>query len=358
MSIDQEVLPEGRAVAAQVIASLRNDVGVDLQPIFEDEHLAAHEKIRRARTALFHALCVRGGFDEQSFDMAAVDVEPNLFIEWREAGRVSQLTGPAVLQYVSTLTSRMEQMAKASGPDSLAKMIAEAGLASVGVSMMGETYAFLRGGQALQAALRLGIGRIGMASAVGAVVMVLAVLIYWFNEINPKKLLGVIINATSSALVVKNWRAGVDGGRGSNLFMAHGTMKSFMQDYQSGDLSKVIQINARFEVSDRERICSAGLFFADKNFGSYGSEGIMVLSATDDAFHLAHMFAVPYHKDNGTNVAFCGRDLTDLEWLFRELYNQRGTRRQTYAGPYHASSTVNDARGGTVGCIAYVGANN
>ncbi|HUR83151.1 MAG TPA: hypothetical protein VM733_20510 [Thermoanaerobaculia bacterium] len=342
----------------QVITSLRDDVGVDLSLIFNDENLSAHEKIRRARTELFHALCARGGFDERELDIAGVEVEPNLFPDWNEANRASRLTGPAVLQYVSTLTSRMEQMAKASGPDSLARMIAEAGLCSVGVSMMGETLAFLRGGQALQAALRLGIGRIGMATAIGAVVMVLAVLIYWFNEVNPKKLLGVIINATGSPLVVKNWRAGVDGGRGSSLFMAHGAMKSFMQDYQSGDLSKVIQINPRFDFGPRERICSAGLFFAEKNFGVYGAEGIMVLSATDDAFHLAHMFAVPYHKDNGTNVAFTGRDHPDLEWFFRELYNQRGTRREIFGNTYHASSTINDARGGTVGCIAYIGANN
>src|SRR5689334_13325288 len=103
-----------------VITSLRNDTGVDLALIFSDENLTPREKIVRARTELFHALCERGGFDANEFDIAGVEVEPNLFPTWNEANRASRLTGPAVLQYVSTLTSRMEQMAKSPGPDSLA----------------------------------------------------------------------------------------------------------------------------------------------------------------------------------------------------------------------------------------------
>jgi hypothetical protein len=153
---------------------------------------------------------------------------------------------------------------------------------SVGFSMMRETYVFLRGGQVLQAALRSGITRIGMASAIGAVVLVLVALVYWLTVINPKKLLGMIISGTRSTLIVKNWRAGVDGGRGSDLFMQHGSMNSFMQDYEAGDLSKKI----------------------------------------DGAYEIAHMFAVPYYKDNGTNVAFVRGPFPDLEWLFPRALQQ------------------------------------
>jgi hypothetical protein len=357
MSIDQEVLPEARQLALQILENFRDDLGVDLLPLFEDESLPGREKLRRARVELFHALCVRGGFDEQSFDVAGVEIEPNTYVTFKEARRLSWLTGPAVFQYISTLTSSMEAMSKATGPDSLARLIIDAGLASVGSSMMRETYVFLRGGEVLRAALVRGIGRIGMASAVGWIVLALIALVAWLIAINPKKLLGVIINGTASTIVVKNWRAGVDGAKGSDLFMKHGSMNSFMQDYELGDLSKVIQINARLDFGEGldARICAAGLFFADKNVGVYGAEGVMILTAGDGAFEITHMFAVPYNKDNGTNVAFVRGPFPDLEWLFRDLYNQRAPRREIFNTNYVATSTINDARGGTVGCIAYVG---
>ena len=154
--------------------------------------------------------------------------------------------------------------------------------------------------------MRSGITRIGMASAIGCIALALVALVAWLIAINPKKILGVIINGTASTIVVKNWRAGVDGAKGSDLFMKHGSMNSFMQDYELGDLSKVIQINARLDFGEGldERICAAGLFFADKNIGVYGAEGVMILTAGDGAFEIAHMFAVPYNKDNGTNVSF------------------------------------------------------
>ncbi|HUR83150.1 MAG TPA: hypothetical protein VM733_20505 [Thermoanaerobaculia bacterium] len=357
MSVDQEVFSETRVAALQIVARLHENTGVDLLALFDDEALPSREKIRRARTELFHALCERGGFDEAAFDMNAVDVEPNLFLDYFEGMRAAGLTGPAVLQYVSTLTSRMEQMAQAPSPESLAKLIAEAGLSSIGAAMLGETVLALCAGQTLGAALCTAITRMGMGTAIGAIVAILAALIYWLTAMNPKKLLGLIINATPSALVVRNWRAGVDGGRGGDLFMAHGSMPSFMQDYEAGKLSQLVQINARYDLDETgARFCPAGLFFADKNFGFYGAEGIMVLSATDNTFQLAHMFAVPYSRDNGTNVAFLSGAPPDLESLYRELYDQRGTRRDAMFNKTHfALSTVNDARGGTVGCIAYIG---
>jgi hypothetical protein len=357
MRNDQEVVHEGRELALQVLARLRDDVGIDLLPLFEDESLPEREKLRRARTELFHALCVRGGFDEQAFDIAGVEIEPNTYVTFKEARRLSWLTGPAVFQYISKLTSSMEAASKAAGPESLAHLIIDAGLVSVGSSMMRETYVFLRGGQVLQAALRSGITRIGMASAIGCIALALVALVAWLIAINPKKLLGVIINGTASTIVVKNWRAGVDGAKGSDLFMKHGSMNSFMQDYEAGHLSKVIQINARLDVGEGldGRICAAGLFFADKNIGVYGAEGVMILTAGDGAFEIAHMFAVPYNKDNGTNISFVRGPFPDLERLFRDLYNQRATRREIFNTNYAASSTINDARGGTVGCIAYVG---
>ncbi|MDP9193624.1 MAG: hypothetical protein M3P06_18165 [Acidobacteriota bacterium] len=354
MSIDQEVaILEGRQIALRILADLREDHGVDLLPIFDDPSLSTQQKLHRAYTLLLGAVCARGGFGEPpNLPEGDVTIEPNIILTEEQMMEVRNLTGQAVFHYLSNLTERFKAMSKASGPESLARMIAEAGFASVSISMARETFAAIRGGQALTAALRTGITRIGMSTAIGAVVLVLAVLVYWFASLNPKRILGMIINDTDSPLVVNNWRAGVHSpDRGGDLYMERGKMESYMQDYQGGDLSKQVQIDARVWIEE-ERFCPAGLFFADKDFGVYGAEGVMVLSATDRMFELAHMFAVPYNKDNGTNVAFVYRP--DVKRLFEELYSRRSVRATAETHGYFAFSTINHHRGGEVGCIAYV----
>ncbi|MGQ7378966.1 hypothetical protein ACTGVF_11275, partial [Streptococcus suis] len=143
------------------------------------------------------------------------------------------------------------------------------------------TWTAWRGGATFLNALRAGITTLGMKTAITIIVIVLvAFLLYLFLE-NPKKVLALVFNDTAEDLVVTNWRAGVEGGTGGNLYVAHGHMENFMQDHASGDLdSPIVQIRQRFffEPNDPDNVVFGGIYFADRNFGLRGSEGVMLFT--------------------------------------------------------------------------------
>ena len=194
-----------------------------------------------------------------------------------------------------------------------------------------------------------------MKTAVGTVIIVLAGLLMWLLFENPKKLLGMVLNNTDGNLIVSNWRNGVDKNNNSDLWMQHGNMQKFMQDYQGGDLTKKIQLNARvvFGPGDPDNCVYGGIYFADKNAGFLGAEGLMIFQANNTPLRFAHMFAVPYTKDNGTNMTMVSGS-PNLETLYRQLYDNRKVRVNVTSGDYNMTSTVNDPRGGVVGCIASI----
>jgi hypothetical protein len=70
----------------------------------------------------------------------------------------------------------------------------------------------------------------------------------------------------------RDWRKGVDGGRGGDLYLRHGAMRSFPQDYEEGEYDQVIQINKRihFGKGNAQNAAYAGIFFTEKNNGLFG----------------------------------------------------------------------------------------
>lgn len=347
------------ALAEKILANLKREVGADLAPILRDGSLSVQERRSRAADLLFQALSARGRaehpaeWEGAAFAAAAVEVEPNIVVSVKEARRLEALQGEPVKTYMYDLTERMEQMARASTPEDLARQLVLAGLLSVGTSMAKGTIVALRAGQALFTAVRIGIMGIGMSTAIGTVVVLLVGLLLWLMLENPKKVLGLVLNDTDANLVVDNWRSGVDGGTGSNLFMKHGHMQSFMADYEGGNLNKVIQINARayFGPDDPDNAVYGGIYFADKNAGFRGAEGTMVFTSSN-APRFAHCFAVPYTKDNGTNMAVNMGG--SPESINQQLYDSRRVRVSFISAGYRMTATVNDPRGGVVGCIAAI----
>ncbi|HUR83149.1 MAG TPA: hypothetical protein VM733_20500 [Thermoanaerobaculia bacterium] len=357
---------KSRQVAEEILANLKKDVGVDLLPIFLDTTRDARELRREAATRLFEALVARAqnsndaaewtGSDEgvlRAF-AADVDVEPNMIYTEENLKTLKGMRGQEIYDYLYSLTKRFEAMSKATSPGQLALQIIGAGLLSVSVPMAIGTIQALRvAGTTVAAALRAGIANIGMKTAVLAIAVALTTLIWWLIHDNPKKILGLVINETDEHLVVRNWRAGTEGGTGADLYMAHGDMKSFPQDYEEGVLAKKIQINKRayFGPGDKENACYAGIFFAEKKTGFYGTEGIIVFSSTEGTPRFAQVFACPYTKDNGT----AGRVLNgwpDVQKLFDDLYDKRQVNFSTKEHGHEFVSSVNDARGGVAACIS------
>jgi len=288
-----------------------------------------------------------------------VELEPNITLTEHNANIIRGYQGDDVYNYLFTLTKRFENMAAAKTPGQLAIEIVSGSLVSVGVAMTVGTIKAWRAGAALLAAVKTGVTSIGMKTAIGVVVFVLVALLLFLLLENPKKILGLIINDSDEDFVVTDWRKGVDGGKGGNLYLEHGYMESFPEDHENENLdSPLVQIRKRFYFgpNDPDNTVCAGIYFGDRNFGFRGVEGIMVFSSKTTNTSVAHMFAVPYTNDNGTNMRLLtSKPAPDtLPTLFREMYNARKVRVDMTTGGYRLTSTVNHARGGVVGLIGYI----
>ncbi|MBV9788413.1 MAG: hypothetical protein JOZ51_09590 [Chloroflexi bacterium] len=362
--------------AEVIIDNLHTSFGVDLKPIFASVELSVDQKARRARAALFEAILSeadRSGalldfapgtdFDEDPFvkqllaeEVGEVEIEPNLALTQGDANYVMAMTGREIHTYLYTLTKRMENMANAKTAGQLAVEMVSGGLVGIGIPMAVGAIKGLRAGMTLLNAVRAGITSVGLKTAIGVVVVALVgFLLYLFLD-NPKKILGMVINNTDEDFVVNNWRKGIDGAKDGNLFMEHGHMANFMQDSEEGLQSRQIQIKARafFAENDPDNVIFGGIYFADRNFGLRGSEGVMVFTSTTTSLSFAHQFAVPYTNDNGTNIRLINGAVPDIQALYREMYETRKVQVDATDGDYRLRSGVNDARGGVVGCIASI----
>lgn len=358
-----------RDFALSVCASLRRDLGVDLVPLLTaPSDLPDRQRVKNAAVALMEAILNRAhalGLDDLLVDPQdprddpvisalmtdAVELEPNFAVSETDARYLMQLQGASVREYITTLTKRFENMSKAPNIGILVAEMAGGAIIGVGVPAVVGTVKALRAGEALMAAMRTGITSIGMKTVIGVVVLVLAGLLYFLLWENPKKVLGLLLNDTEENFVVKNWRDA-----GGDLFMQHGQMVNFMQDNEDGLQSPTVQLKQKlsFGPSDPDNVVFAGLYFADRNIGFRGSEGVMVFSSTTSDLMFAHMFASPYVNDNGTNMRYLNQRPTNLEGLYRELYDSRQVRVDLTSNGYRFTSTVNDPRGGIVSCIASV----
>lgn len=288
-----------------------------------------------------------------------VELEPNITFTEHNANIIKDYQGDDVYNFVFTLTKRFENMANAKTPGQLAIEIVSGSLVSVGIAMAVGTIKAWRAGATLLNAVRTGVTSIGMKTAVAVVVFVLVALLLFLLLDNPKKIIGLLMNNTDHHLVVNNWRKGIDGDTGGDLYLEHGFMGSFPEDHEDGDLdSPLVQLRKRFYFGpgDEENTVCAGIYFGDRNFGLRGVEGIMVFTSSTTEKAIAHQFAVPYTKDNGTNMSALNSAplANDLPDLFRTMYDSRMVRVDKNENGFNLTSTVNDARGGIVALIGNI----
>lgn len=364
----------GSHLADEIIANLRNHFGVDIGPVLRDR-TRTYAQRRTAATRMLLDVAVNladesadraewaspAGINEDEaverlLAEAEVDIEPNIAYQQTTFRQLRDLQGVDVKDYLYSLTKRFENASKATSAGMMALEITGGAALSVGIPMAIGTIRALRAGQTLLAAVRSGITSIGLKTAVATIVIVLVGFLLWLIFENPKQCLGMVLNDTDYDLVVKDWKAGADNTNpNSALYMNHGSMKSFMQDYLDGDLTKKIQIKKRafFGPDDPDNAVYAGIYFGDKNAGFYGAEGLMVFTGTEGSLQIGHLFAVPYSNDNGTNMAFL-TGKPDMKSTFQSLYDSRQVRAERSGGGYAMTSTMDNARGGTVGCIATI----
>ncbi|MEV6850365.1 hypothetical protein [Actinoplanes sp. NPDC051411] len=359
--------------ALGICANLRETLGVDVLPILTSPAVPEPERIRRAAGLLLEGILDRADREQLNDFLSdptdpaenptiawllglpavpgAIEPEPNMAISEKDALTLQGYEGQKVYDYVFTLTKRFELMATSTTVGQLVAQMAAGAVISVGVPMAVGVIKALRAGSKLLAAMKLGITGIGMKTAITAVVVVLAALLFYLLYENPKKILGVVINNTDENFAVARWDQA-----GGNLHMEHGEMVNFMQDNSDGLDSPTLQLKQRvsFGPGDPDNIVFAGFYFADRNIGFRGAEGVAVFTSTTSSLSWAHMFAVPYTSDNGTNARWLDTPPDDLSKLYRDMYDSRKTRVDFTSNSFRFVSTVNNARGGVVACIAAI----
>ena len=328
-------LISSQAFAISICHNLKNELGVDLQAIFSAEGVSEKGRIALAANRLQEAVFLRAynnGYEGFYFDEAEgqvvsvsedIDIEPNIALSESDAKYLSNLQGEAVKTYLFNLTKRFENMAAAKSPGLLVAEMVAGGIIAVGVPFAVTVVKGLIAKEALKAAMLAGIKGIGIKIVIAAVVVVLATLLFYLLLENPKKILGMVINNTDDNLVVNNYRE-----NGGNLFMQHGQMLDFMEDNEDGLQSPKLQVKQRlnFGEGSEDNVVFAGIYFADRNVGFRGAEGVMVFTSKTTSLQFAHMFAVPYVNDNRTNIRYLAQAPSNLETLFRELYDENKAR--------------------------------
>jgi len=364
-----------RTVGEQTVERLNARWGVRLDNIINNEALSLSQR-RHALTAKMLE-CALLEIDEHNWQMGieeenpvdnkqliakaiegtAVELEPNISFIEKNFKLLRNYEGQQVKDFIVTFTKRFESMSNAKTPGQLAIEILSSSALAIGTAMAKLTVTAWRGGATLLAAIKSGVIGVGIKTAVAVIIIILAALLLYLFLENPKKILAMIINDTHDDLVVTDWRKGVDGGEGGNLWLEHGRMENFPEDHANGDLdSPMVQIRKRafFAPGDEDNVVFAGFYFGARNFGLRGVEGVMVFTSATSQLKYAHMFAVPYVNDNGTNMRVFTGAVPNLSTFYRELYNARKVRVDVVDQGVRMTSTVDNARGGVVGLIASI----
>lgn len=353
--------------ATQICGNLNEEFGIDVKSLLLTPGISDRERIKLAANHLVEAIILKSaaenieGFEIQSlsevnlaeFVANTLEIEPNISYSEKDAIALSNLQGQKLKDYLFTLTKRFENMAKAKTPGQLVAEMAGGALLSVGVPMGIQVVKSLIAREGVKLAMLNGVKAIGMKTVIVTVALVLAGLLYYLLVENPKKILGMVVNNTDDNFVVNNYAS-----KSGDLRMIHGEMVNFMEDSEDGIEGPKIQLKQKLNYGEgnEENMVFAGIYFADRNVGFRGSEGIIVFtSKSNPNFKFAHVFAVPYVNNNRGNIKIINGNPGNLDDLFRTLYNQDRQGVDYIDQGYRLTSTVNDARGGVVACIAYIG---
>ncbi|GAB3753188.1 hypothetical protein [Spirosoma pomorum] len=351
---------DNKALGLQIVANLESHYKVDLSSIINNSDLSYQESIKQFKNALIGAVNAHQGFQSEEGDNTnnasdGPEEEPNIFMSRYNANIVADYTGDKVRTYVTSVSKTLENLAVA---NSVGQFVAETlggTFLAVGIPVAIKVAARLIAKDTLNVALSTAIKGVGLKSAIAAVVLALAGILYWLIWEKEAKILGVIINDTDTDYYVPNWRLNVNGYSKGNLYMEYGTTENFMVGHLTGNIdSPEVQLKSRFpDINDEETMVAAGLYYADRKAGFLGAEGIYVFiprQGSDIGF--AYQFAVPYSKSNRANLSvYSGGEITDksvIQGMFRNLYNENKVGVDFTSGNCRFRSHIQSPSGGVI----------
>jgi hypothetical protein len=358
----QAALQSARAAAIRSLEALESRFGIELQSLFDETKYSYRDSIAEFQRRVVRGVNAHTGFaQEEGIDIQAVadptEVEPNIFISRHNSLVVRNYTGNAVFDYVMVIRKNLDAMGSAASTAQFVAQTLGGTIIAVGVPVAIKVAAELIAKKALKDALMVAIKGVGLKSAIVAVVLAIAGIIYWLVWGVEQKILGAIINDTDTDYIVPDWRRSVDGYGGGNLYMEHGTTENFMLANLTGSIdSPEVQLKSRFvDENDENTMVAVGLFFADRKAGFRGAEGIYVFTpmpghGSDPGF--AYQFAIPYVNDNRANIeVYAGGKIDDknvIAKMFRDLYNAAKVNVEKQVGDFSMKSHLNDSRGGRI----------
>lgn len=357
-----------RAECIASIEALEARYDIELASLFDRSRYTYRDAITEFRRRVVDGVNAYPYFPvEEGSDIPAsaddAELEPNIFISRHNARIVRNYQGRQVFDWVMSIKKSLEAMREATTTAQFVAQTLGGTIIAIGVPVAFKVAVELYAGKVLKEALTIAIKKVGLKSAVIAVVLALAAILFWILWGIPQKILGAVINDTDTDYYVPDWRTSVDGYKKGNLYMEHGTTENFPSDRLNGkEDAPEIQLKSRFvDENDDDTMVAVGLFFADRKAGFRGTEGVYVFipypeHGTDSAF--AYQFAIPMTKDNRANIdTYAGGKITNkgvISGMFRSMYNQAGVDRSRTVGNMELTSHLSGSRGGEICGIACV----
>jgi hypothetical protein len=371
---DQESLfaLENRAFGFQLIERLEMNLGISFKHFFEQD-LSASEIRAQVHGVIVNYVEQKSATETASeewplageqievrkalFGSADINVIPNIAVTESNLNIIKNYTSGELNDYVRGVANGLSLIKDGQTAGEVAAVIVGSGLASFALAMIVGTVKALRAGEVFRAAVRTGVRAMGKVSVIVGVALVIITEILLYLIISNKKVfMGMVFNNTDLNLVVKNWRDGTGGSDKGDLFTNTGSMTSFMQTHENEKLdSPFVQIRGRDFIApgDEDNIISGGIFNGQKNIGFYGTDGAMVLSDYKNPLpRFALLFACPYTRDNGTNVAIDLTETKSAKSYFNSMFDGRGVEKKVTVGTYTFSARVASNRGGEAAGIA------
>lgn len=364
----ETMMQAARAEAVGSIQTLESRYGIELQSLFDSGKYTYRESFTEFRRRIIAGVNAYQGFEVEEGSMLLAseqdtEYEPNIFISRKNAMIARDYRDNKIVDYVMVVRKNLDAMGAAQDTAQFVAQTLGGTIIAVGVPVAIKVATQMYAGTALKQALLTAVKGVGLKSAIVAVVLAVAAIVYWLLWGVEQKVLGLVFNDTDSDYYVPDWRKSVNGYGGGNLYMEHGTTENFMVANLTGDLdSPEIQLKSRFPVEDdSSTMIAGGLFFADRKVGFRGAEGIYVFipypgSGTPPGF--AYQFAIPYTKDNRCNIeGFTGGTINnkdEIAGMFRRLYNSAAVNVERQVGDCNMQAHLSNARGGRICGITMV----
>ncbi|KAK7177947.1 hypothetical protein DPSP01_014489 [Paraphaeosphaeria sporulosa] len=343
----QTSFEDNRKFAFELIEKMEKNMGIKIRDLFEGDNTAANIRTK-FRKRIIAYVQERIDKDEPSEEWPHagevkdakkalglsddINVVPNVSVLESNYKVIKGYEGQAQVDYVRRIANGLALIQDGQTAGQVAGEIVGSGLASFALAMIIGTIKALRAGQAFRTALVTGVRAMGGVTVImGVAAFIISEILLYLLVNNKKQFLGIVYNNTDLNLVVDDWRSGTGGGNKGDLYVSTGSISSWMEQHENEQYSSpLIQIGARQIIgpNDPDNLILGGLFFGEKNFGLYGTEGVMIFHDQKNDFpRFPLLFACPYTMDNGVNVAIdtkkrSAKDAFDTMYGSRDLYKQ------------------------------------